>query len=91
MAVMAPDTSTDKRLDDLNRKIDEGFRESREEIRQLRSEINTRFNTADQRLNAYDVRFDTTQHMIVRYAAGLFGTMLIGFLSVIVAVLATHS
>ena len=38
MAVMAKETWTDHRLDDLNKRVDEGFNETREEFRAFRAE-----------------------------------------------------
>jgi hypothetical protein len=61
MAVMARETWTDERLDDLNKKVDDGFKDMREEFRALRAEIS---------------------HLTY----GLIGTMLVGFLGTIVAV-----
>jgi hypothetical protein len=43
MAVMARETWTDERLDDLNTRVDEGFRETREEFRAVRSEMKSEF------------------------------------------------
>lgn len=97
MAVIAPPTPSDQRLDDLSRRVDEGFRkvdegfrkvdeairDNREELRQFRTEVSARLNTADTRIHS-------TQQMIIKVGAGLFGTMLIGFLSVIATVLTTH-
>lgn len=39
MAVMARESWTDPRLDDLNHRVDEGFKDMREEFRALRGEI----------------------------------------------------
>jgi hypothetical protein len=39
MAVMARDTWTDERLDDLNKKVDDGFADIRAEFRALRQEL----------------------------------------------------
>lgn len=110
MAVIAPPTSTDQRLDDLGRrlddlgrrlddlnekvdegfrrvdegfrkvdarfqKVDEDFREQRQEMLQFRSETNS--------------RLDSVQRATLQIGAGLFGTMFIGFLGVIAAMIAT--
>lgn len=97
MAVMpAPrETWTDERLDDLNKKVDDGFHEVRAEIRQFRTEVGARFDAVDGRFNAvesrFDAKFDAMQRLIIRVSAGLFGTMVIGFLGVIVAVITTQS
>jgi hypothetical protein len=60
MAVMARDTWTDERLDDLNKRVDNGFSEMREEFRAMRAELH-------------------------QLTYGLIGTMLLGFLGTIVA------
>ncbi len=60
MAVMARDTWTDERLDDLNKRVDDGFSEMREEFRAMRAELH-------------------------QLTYGLIGTMLLGFLGTIVA------
>ena len=41
MAVMARETWTDERLDDLSAKLDENFREVRTDIRELRSGLDS--------------------------------------------------
>ena len=61
MAVMARETWTDERLDDLNKKVDEGFKDMREEFRGIRNELS-------------------------RLTYGLIGTMLVGFLGTITAI-----
>jgi flagellar capping protein FliD len=72
MTVMARETWTDERLDDLNKKIDSldhrmeaGFAEMRTEFRAMRAELS---------------------HLTY----GLIGTMLVGFLGTIVAIV-THT
>ncbi|HEX6206580.1 MAG TPA: hypothetical protein VFZ29_12310 [Solirubrobacterales bacterium] len=52
MAVMARETWTDERLDDLNARVERGFdevkgeiREVRGEVRELRTETNARFDS----------------------------------------------
>ncbi|HEU4463247.1 MAG TPA: hypothetical protein VFR75_11705 [Solirubrobacterales bacterium] len=61
MAVMARETWTDERLDDLNKRVGDGFSDMREEFRALRAEIH-------------------------QLTYGLIGTMLLGFLGTIVAI-----
>jgi hypothetical protein len=81
MAVMARDAWTDERLDDLNAKVDRldermeaGFAEFRTEFRTLRGEMNAQFGAQNR--------------MIFQLFGGMFATMLIGFLGIIVTVLA---
>jgi hypothetical protein len=52
MAIMARETWTDERLDDLAARMDKGFDEVKGEIRDLRSEMNGRFVAVDQRFDA---------------------------------------
>lgn len=52
MAVMARETWTDQRLDDLSKKVDDGFGEMREEFRAVRSEIGREFQAMRTELRA---------------------------------------
>ncbi|HMI81328.1 MAG TPA: hypothetical protein VK480_06025 [Solirubrobacterales bacterium] len=80
MAVMARETWTDERLDDLNAKVDRGFDEVKGEIRELRTEMNNRFA-------AVDARFDAMQRtMIIGFASIVASTVA----SVVGAVIATQ-
>jgi hypothetical protein len=58
---------TDERLDDMNARMAEGFQRVDADLRELRSDMNN--------------RFEAMQRLIAQVGAGLFGTMLIGFLS----------
>jgi hypothetical protein len=68
---------TDERLDDLVKRMDEGFREMREEQRAFRAEMNARFESMEGRFQGIEGR-------MIQIGAGLFGTMLVGFLSLVV-------
>jgi hypothetical protein len=75
MAMMARESWTDERMDDLSarvdsleRRMDEGFKEMREEFRAMRAEM---------ALN---------QRALMQMAAGIWTTSLVGFLGVIAAV-----
>jgi hypothetical protein len=85
MAVMpAPrETWTDERLGDLNQRVGEGFREQREDTRAVRTEIQTLRSETN-------ARFDSMQRLILQVGAGLFGTMLIGFLGLAATLLTTQ-
>jgi hypothetical protein len=79
MAVMARDSWTDSRLDDLNERVgrlelrmDSGFGEMREEFRAMRAEA------AEDRRSAKQI------------SAGIWATNIVGFLGVIAAVI-THT
>jgi len=80
MAVMARETWTDHRLDDLkenvnqrfdglDKKIDNGFKEMRQESRDLRAEV-----------------IATNRH-INQLTYGFIGTMLVGFLGIIATII----
>jgi hypothetical protein len=84
MAVMPRETWTDERLDDLAKRMDDGFRELREDQRAFRAEVNARFERVDDRFERVDDRFDALQRTILQVGAGLFGTIVIGFLGLIV-------
>jgi hypothetical protein len=87
------ETWTDERLDDLSKKTDDGFRDVRTEIRGLRTETRgtgTELRAEIQALRGEaNARFDSMQQLILRVSAGLFGTMLIGFLGLVATVLTT--
>ncbi|HEX5526668.1 MAG TPA: hypothetical protein VFX44_05660 [Solirubrobacterales bacterium] len=67
---------TDERLDDLNARVSEGFSRLDEDIREVRSEI------AGVR-GEMNTRFEATHRLIIQVGGGLFGTMVIGFLSLV--------
>jgi hypothetical protein len=89
------ETWTDERLDDLATKTDNGFADVRIEIRALRTDtqgMGTELRAEIQGMRAEtNARFDCMQRLILQVGAAMFGTMLIGFLSVIATFLATHS
>lgn len=68
---------TDERLDDLNARMSEGFDRLGKDIRDVRGEMNN--------------RFEATQRLIVQVGAGMFGTMVIGFVGLIVTMVFTQS
>jgi hypothetical protein len=55
MAVMARETWTDERLDDLNRKVGDGFARIDADLRELRSDLNREVGGLRSEMNA---RFD---------------------------------
>jgi hypothetical protein len=67
---------TDERLDDMNARMAEGFQRVDADLRELRSDMNG--------------RFEATHRLIIQVGGGLFGTMLIGFLSLIVTMIFTQ-
>ena len=68
---------TDERLDDMNARMGEGFHRLDEDMREVRAEI------AGVR-GEMNRRFEATHRLIIQVGAGLFGTMLVGFLSLLV-------
>jgi hypothetical protein len=84
---------TDGRLDDMNARIADGFNRIDAELRDSRLAIRAEFS--DSRLGAraefaavraeMNSRFDATQQLILRVGAGMFGTMVIGFVGLLVA------
>jgi hypothetical protein len=85
MAVMARDNWTDNRLDDLNarvesidRRMETGFAEMREEFRAMRGEMQGEFQATRTEIGA-------VSRNLTHLTWGLIGTMFVGFLGVIVA------
>jgi hypothetical protein len=68
---------TDERLDDLSDRMGKGFDRLDKDIREVRSEV------AGIR-GEMNSRFEATHRLIIQVGAGLFGTMVIGFLSLVV-------
>lgn len=62
---------TDERLDDMNVRMAEGFQRVDADLRELRSDMNN--------------RFEAMQRLIIQVGGGLFGTMIIGFLSIVLS------
>jgi hypothetical protein len=73
MEPMAREAWTDERLDDLKTTVDDGFKEMRTEFRAVRSEV--------------AAQSAAMQRLVIQLAAGMFGTMLIGFLGVVATIL----
>jgi hypothetical protein len=71
------DKWTDERLDDMNERMGKGFDRLDKDIREVRSEV------AGIR-GEMNSRFEATHRLIIQVGAGLFGTMVIGFLSLVV-------
>jgi len=75
MAVMARETWTDERLDDLNARVEKGFDEVKLEIRDLRKEMNEGFARVDSKFDALDNRFDSMQRTMIICFAGIAGSI----------------
>jgi len=85
MHVMARETWTDERLDDLANHMDEGFREVRAELRQQRGEM-ARQKDMDARFEAQqkhmDARFDDLNRTM-QIGFSLIGAVLVGLIGLI--------
>jgi hypothetical protein len=94
MAVMARESWTDERLDDLNHRVDRGF----DQVDRRFDSVDRRFDSVDRRFEEVGVEFRTMrsemgaqfaaqQRMMIQLAGGMFATMVIGFLGVIATIL----
>ena len=81
-------TWTDERLEDLARRMDEGFKRVDADLRELRGEMNARFAEINGRFGENNGRFDALQRLTLLIGAGMIGTMIVGFASVLAAQLA---
>jgi hypothetical protein len=75
---------TDERLDDMRAQMGDGFNRVDGEVRMLRSEMRNEFAAVRAEMGT---RFEPTQRLIIQVGAGMFATMLIGFLGVIVTMI----
>jgi hypothetical protein len=78
MAVMPREEWTDERLGDMNRRVDQGFTETRQEFRAFRAEMKSEFQAVRNELGSVN------RHLM-QLTWGLIGTMLVGFLGTIAA------
>ena len=73
------DKWTDERLDDLSARMDKGFDRLDKDMREVRSE-----------LAGMNKRFEATHRLIIQVGGGLFGTMAIGFIGLVVTMIFTQ-
>jgi roadblock/LC7 domain-containing protein len=78
MAVMARESWTDERLDDLKATMDQGFMDMRAEFRAMRAEM------AEHRAAA-QAEFAAQHRSMVQLFAGMYAITVFGFLGVIAA------
>jgi hypothetical protein len=71
---------TDERLDDLNHRVDRGFTEMRGEFQALRGEMR-------EESRAVRAEIGAMHRSITQLTFGLVGTMAVGFLATIAAIL----
>ena len=79
MHVMARESWTDERLDDLNGKVDRGFERVDEEFKAVRAEMKEGFDKVDARFDAMNGRFDSLHRVVLTAVIALFGGMFTGF------------
>ena len=99
MAIMARDSWTDERLDDLNLRVDRGFEQVDKRFEQVDKrfeqvdrrfeQVDKRFEQVDRRLQRLDERFDALQRTLVTAVIALCSCMITGFASVIALQLGT--
>jgi hypothetical protein len=100
MAVMARDSWTDERLDDLNTRIDRGFDRGAAATRDLRTEMKEEFAACRAETKAgddalrlemregfdrVDARFDAMYRTMITGLIAILGCMFTGFATVIAA------
>jgi hypothetical protein len=81
MAVMARDSWTDVRLDDLNAKVDRGF----ESVDWRFEQVDKRFEQVDTRLARIEDRLDTLHRTQVTVLITICGCMFTGFCGLLAA------
>jgi hypothetical protein len=81
------DKWTDERLDDMNARMGESFTRVDTELRTLRSDMRSEFASVRGEMSD---RFETTQRLIIQVGAGLFGTMTVGFIGMVLTLIFTQ-
>ena len=92
------DKWTDERLDDMNAVMADGFNRTDADLRALRSDTTSEFAAVRAEMRSeftafrseMNSRFEATQRLIIQVGAGMFGTMVIGFVSLVVTILLTQ-
>jgi hypothetical protein len=73
---------TDERLDDMSARMVEGFNRLDAELRDSRTGIRGEFMVVRAEMNS---RFDATQRLILQVGGGMFATMVVGFIGLLVS------
>jgi hypothetical protein len=76
-------TNTERRFDDLERRMESGFDRVVGEIREMRKDMNTRFESMENRI---DGRFDAMHRTMVHFGASLLAS----FVGLVVAFVLTQ-
>jgi hypothetical protein len=89
MAVMARETWTDERLDDLQKHMDEGFRETRSDIRELRKGLDSvKGEVGELRVEVGELRGEmkagfAALNRTLQIGLGLMGTFLVAVVGLV--------
>ena len=73
---------TDERLGDMRDRMNAGFDRLDADLRELRSDMRSEFAAVRGEMSS---RFEATQRLIIQIGAGMFGTMAVGFIGLLVA------
>jgi hypothetical protein len=73
---------TDERLGDMRDRMNAGFDRLDADLRELRSDMRSEFAAVRGEMSS---RFEATQRLIIQVGAGMFGTMAVGFIGLLVA------
>lgn len=73
---------TDERLGDMRDRMNAGFDRVDADLRELRSDMRSEFAAVRNEMSS---RFEATQRLIIQVGAGMFGTMAVGFVGLLVA------
>jgi predicted nucleic acid-binding Zn-ribbon protein len=87
MAVMARDTWTDERLDDLNLRVDDGFKEMRREFAAVRSEIREEIRGVRSEMTEIRSELGALNRTIHQFLFAVVGTIFLGFMGTIAALI----
>ncbi|MBS1880032.1 MAG: hypothetical protein JST31_10995 [Actinobacteria bacterium] len=86
--MMAREAWTDERLDDLNKRVDDGFTEMRQEFRAIRAETKAEFQAIRGETNQHFAETNEVIAALHRLTVQMFASMTLGFLGIIVTILA---
>jgi hypothetical protein len=79
------DKWTDERLDDLKDHMNEGFGRQQANLRDVRSEVHDLRSDVNALRAEMNTRFEAMQRLILQVGAGMIGTMVIGFVGLVVS------
>ena len=85
MAVMARDSWTNERLDDLNTKVDGGFGDLRTECRAIRADMQSEFQALRGEMGALRGEFSAFTRTVTQVLWAIVGTIFLGFMGTIAA------